>query len=130
MAPMHNRVDMNGLWYFIPTTITYICMILHEPSSRTLNTRPSHIRRQRTGQKQHHFRGLMRSTRSSQGNIRYIPPFLCLERDSRPNLLAVQLEYLGLSGGTSDASIDPAVRHGIRADVVSMDGYGYGLITY
>lgn len=72
----------------------------------------------------------MCSTRSSQGNIRYIPPFLGLERDSRPNLLAVQLEYLGLSRGTSDASIDPAVRHGIRADVVSMDGYGYGFITY
>ena len=107
-----------------------MCLTLHEPSTRTLNTSSSQIRRQRTSQKQHHFRSLMRSSRSRQGYIRHIPPFLCLERDPRPNCLAVYFEYFRLSRGASDASIDPAVRHGIRADVVSMDCYSHGLITY
>ena len=107
-----------------------MCLTLHEPSTRTLNTSSSHIRRQRTSQKQHHFRSLMRSSRSRQGYIRHIPPFLCLERDPRLNRLAIQLEYFRLSRGSSNASIDPAVRHGVCADVVSIDGYGRESVTH
>lgn len=95
--------------------------ILHKAPSRTLNARPSHIRRQRTGQKQHHFRSFVRSPGSCQGDIRYFAPFLCLERNPRTNGLSSQLEYFRFSRRLGNAGIDPTICHGIRANVVSIE---------
>lgn len=91
---------------------------LHEPPPGALNTSTIYIRSQRTCEEQHHSRRLIRCPTSSEGNIRCVPPFFRIQRDTRLHLLTSHFKRVTFRRRPCDPCVYPPVCDGIYANVV------------